>query len=216
MRKRFLSKNSDSLRFSLGTLVLILFCTFLLILSTFISLEMFYPVIPSAQDNVNGLKFENFFNMFTIIPQVPAVIFIGAMLGRKFAITSIVFYILIGLFLLPVFALGGGLTYFAQYGFGYILAYIPAVWILGYTLKGGMNIKNISLGVLYAILTIHVVGIAYMMIIACAKGDGWAFIKGWIVNQSGWKMVFDYVLSFALVYFTKLMRPVLWCFKKPY
>ncbi len=216
MKKRFVSRGGDSIRFSLGTLVLMLFCTFFLIVSTFISIDVFYPVIPTAQERVNGLTFEHFFKMFAIIPQVPAVIFIGALLGRKFAITSIIFYILIGLFLLPVFALGGGIGYFSQYGFGYILAYIPAVWALGYMLKDGFNIKNISLGVLYAVLTIHIVGIVYMAIIACAKGDGWAFIKGWIVNQSGWKVVFDYILSFALVYFTKLMRPVLWCYKKPY
>ncbi len=128
-KKKFVNKNVDSIRFSLGTLVLMLFCTFLLVVSTFISLDVFYPVIPTAQDGVNGLKLESFFKTFALIPQVPAVIFIGALLGRKFAITSIIFYILLGLFLLPVFALGGGITYFAQYGFGYILAYIPAVWL---------------------------------------------------------------------------------------
>ena len=148
--------------------------------------------------------------------QVPAVIFIGALLGRKFAITSIIFYILLGLFLLPVFALGGGITYFAQYGFGYILAYIPAIWLLGWALKDGLNLKSAALGVLYAVLAIHLIGIGYMAIIAMLKGDGWTFIKGWIINQSGWKIVFDYILSFALVYFTKLLRPLLWCYKKPY
>lgn len=216
MKKKFVNKSNDSIRFSLGTLVLMLFCTFLLIVSTFISIDVFYPVIPSAQDGVNGLKLENFFKTFAIIPQVPAVIFIGAFLGRKFAITSIVFYILLGLFILPVFALGGGVGYVLQYGFGYILAYIPAIVVLGHLLKEGMNIKNISLGVLYAVLMIHFVGIIYMATIAMLKGDGWTFIKGWIINQSGWKIVFDYILSFALVYFTKLLSPLLWCYKKPY
>ena len=99
------TKNNEDIRFSLGTLVLLLFCTFILVVSTFVSLDVFYPVIPSAQDGVNGLKWEDFFETFSIIPQVPAVIFIGALLGRKFATVSIVFYILLGLFLLPVFAL---------------------------------------------------------------------------------------------------------------
>jgi len=215
-KKRFVNKNADSIRFSLGTLVLTLFCTFLLVVSTFISVDVYYPVIPSAQDGVNGLALEHFFKTFAIIPQVPAVIFIGALLGRKFAITSIIFYILLGLFLLPVFALGGGISYFAQYGFGYILAYIPAVWLLGWALKDGLNLKSAALGVLYAVLAIHLIGIGYMAVIAGIKGDGWAFMKGWIINQSGWKVVFDYILSFALVYFTKLLRPLLWCYKKPY
>lgn len=215
-KKKFVNKNGDSIRFSLGTLVLMLFCTFLLVVSTFVSLDVFYPVIPTAQDGVNGLKLESFFKTFALIPQVPAVIFIGALLGRKFAITSIIFYILSGLFLLPVFALGGGISYFTQYGFGYILAYIPAVWILNRALKDGLNLKSAALGVLYSVLAIHLIGIGYMAIIAMFKNDGWMFIKGWIINQSGWKIVFDYILSFALVYFTKLLRPLLWCYKKPY
>lgn len=215
-KKKFVNKNNDSIRFSLGTLVLMLFCTFLLIVSTFISVDVYYPVIPSAQDSVNGLAIEHFFKSFVLIPQVPAVIFLGAFLGRKFAITSIIFYILLGLFLLPVFALGGGITYVVQYGFGYILAYIPAVCLLGWALKDGLNLKSVALGVLYAVLAIHLIGIVYMTIIVTIKGDGWTFIKGWVINQSGWKVVFDYILSFALVYFTKFLRPLLWCFKKPY
>ncbi|MCM1010224.1 MAG: biotin transporter BioY [Fusobacterium sp.] len=216
MKRRIFKKNNDNIRFSLGTLVLILFCTFLLVVSTFVTFDVYYPVIPSAQDSVNGLTLASFFKSFQIIPQVPAVILVGALLGRRLGVTAVILYILTGLFILPVFALGGGIKYFAQYGFGYILAYIPAVIALGFMLKKGMNFKNISLGVLLAVLTIHLTGILYMIVIALIKGDGWNFIKGWIINQSGWKVVFDYILSFALVYFTKLLRPLLWCYKKPY
>lgn len=216
MNRRILKKNNESIRFSLGALVLLLFCTFLLIISTFVTFDVYYPVIPTAQEGVNGLTLASFFKSFQIIPQVPAVILVGALLGRKFGVTSVIFYILTGLFLLPVFALGGGIGYFLQYGFGYILAYIPAVLVLGFMLKKGMNFKNIALGVLFAVLTIHLAGIVYMIVIALINGDGWHFIKGWIINQSGWKVVFDYILSFALVYSTKLLRPLLWCYKKPY
>ena len=184
-----------------------------MIVSTFVSLEVYYPVIPSAQE---GYSINNFFKLFTIIPQIPAVIFIGALLGRKLAITSVIFYILIGLFLFPVFALGGGWRYIFNYGFGYILAYIPAVWLLGMMLKDGFNIKNIALGVLYSVLAIHILGILYMITGAIIKDEGWLFIKGWIIHQSGWKIVFDYILSFTLVYGTKLLRPFIWCYKKPY
>ena len=216
MKKRRVKKNNDKLRFSLGTLVLILFCTFLLIVSTFISIDMYYPVIPSAQDKVHGLTLASFFSLFVIIPQVPSVVFVGSLLGRSFALTSVILYILIGLFLLPVFALGGGINYVFQYGFGYILAYMPAVWFLGKQLNLGLNLKNIALGVLYAVLIIHIVGIFYMALVVLFRGDGFAFIKSWIVNQSGWKIVFDYILSFAFVYLTKLLQPIMWCYKKPY
>jgi len=216
VKKRIFRKSNENIRFSLGTLVLMVFCTFLLIVSTFITIDVFYPVVPTAQDRVNGLTIDSFFKMFTIIPQIPAVIFVGALLGRKLGLTSVIFYILTGLFLLPVFALGGGIGYVFWYGFGYIFAYMPAVWFLGTSIKDGLNLKSISLGVLWAVLIIHIVGILYMTVIALLKGDGWNFIKGWIINQSGWKVLFDYILGFALVYFTKLLKPVLWCYKKPY
>lgn len=216
MKKKFLKKNNDNIRVSLGSLVLMLFCTFLLIVSTFITLDVFYPVLPAAQERVNGLTLESFYKTYLLIPQVPAVIFVGALLGRKLGVTSVVFYILIGLFFLPVFALGGGLGYFLQYGFGYILAYIPAVWVLGATLKNGFEFKNVLLGVLYAVTIIHVFGLFYMSVIAIIKGDGWSFIKTWLINQSGIKIFVDFVLGFAFVYFTKLLRPLLWCYKKPY
>ena len=215
-KKRIFRKKEDGIRFSLGTLVLILFCTFLLIVSTFVSLEVYYPAIPSAQADANGLSIKDFFKLFTIIPQIPAVIFVGALLGRKFAITSVIFYILIGLFLFPVFALGGGWKYIFNYGFGYILAYIPAVWVLGMMLKDGFNIKNIALGVLYSVLTIHILGFIYMLTGALIKDEGWLFIKGWLIHQSGIKIFFDYILSFTLVYGTKLLKPFIWCYKKPY
>ena len=80
----------------MGSLVLMLFCTFLLIVSTFITLDVFYPVLPAAQERVNGLTLESFYKMYLLIPQVPAVIFVGALLGRKLGVTSVVFYILIG------------------------------------------------------------------------------------------------------------------------
>ena len=49
-----------------------------------------------------------------------------AVSGKR--IYSILLYILLGLFAIPVFALGGGPKYIFEYGFGYILAYIPAVF----------------------------------------------------------------------------------------
>ena len=93
---------------------------------------------------------------------------------------------------------------------------VPLNKIVGIAGVSGSGKSSLALGVLYAVLAIHLIGIAYMAIIVTIKGDGWPFMKGWIINQSGWKVVFDYVLSFALVYFTRLLRPLMWCYKKPY
>jgi len=210
MKKRLYRKKNSEIIFSLGSFVLTLCCTFLLIVSTFVTVNIFYPSV-----GYNANSGEDFFKAFALIPQIPAVIFVGALLGKSLGITSVVLYILTGLFFLPVFALGGGMSYFAQYGFGYILAYIPAVWLLTTRINGIFSFKNVTLGVLYAVLTIHLTGIIYMTLIALIQGEGWNFIKGWIVYQSGLKILFDYMVSFALVYFVKAIQPILWCYRKP-
>lgn len=210
MKKRLYRKKSGEIIFSLGSFVLTLCCTFLLIVSTFITLNIFYPVL-----GYNANSGEDFFKAYALIPQIPAVIFAGALLGRNLGITSVVLYIITGLFLLPVFALGGGINYFTQYGFGYILAYVPAVWILTTKLNGIFNFKNILLGVLYSIALIHLTGVVYMVLIALLHGEGAEFIKGWIIYQSGIKVIFDFIMSFALVYLVKAIQPILWCYKKP-
>ena len=89
MKKKFLKKNNDNIRVSLGSLVLMLFCTFLLIVSTFITLDVFYPVLPAAQERVNGLTLESFYKMYLLIPQVPAVIFGGSAFVKCAGLTSV-------------------------------------------------------------------------------------------------------------------------------
>ena len=216
MKKHLYKKKNPEIRISLGSLVLMFFCVCLLIFSTFITVDVFYPVIPTAQDGVNGFNIGHFFKTYEIIPQIPAVILVGAILGRKLGITAVVIYILLGLLCIPIFALGGGLNYFSQYGFGYILAYIPAVFILTKFLKNGLYFKNITLGTFFAVIFIHLFGIAYMSVLALINSSGIEFVQNWIIYQSGWKVLFDFILSFVLVYVIKAFSFLLWCYRKPY
>ena len=52
-----------------------------------------------------NLTLQDYIYTYKIIPQVPIVMFAGAFLGRKYGIASILLYILLGLFVIPVFAL---------------------------------------------------------------------------------------------------------------
>ena len=89
MKKRLYRKKSGEIIFSLGSFVLTLCCTFLLIVSTFITLNIFYPVL-----GYNANSGEDFFKAYALIPQIPAVIFVGALLGRNLGITSVILYII--------------------------------------------------------------------------------------------------------------------------
>ena len=90
-----------------------------------------------------------------------------------------------------------------QYGFGYILAYIPAICIVGSILQEEYSFKNILKSVLYGVLVIHLLGIFYMLFLVVIKHNGFEFIKGWILTQSLLKIAYDYILSVFVVYLAK-------------
>ena len=206
------NNTKSGLKFSFSSLVLIIFCSFLLVISTFIKLNIIHFSIPSEMFSGRELKIQDYVHTFNLIPQVPAVMFIAGLLGRKFGLASVLIYILTGLFILPVFALGGGWRYFGEYGFGYILAYIPAVYLTGTILKSGFTYKNIGKAVFVGIFTIHIIGILYMLLVAGIKHEGLMFITGWILAQSGVKIIYDFIFSYLLVLAAKYLRLILWLY----
>lgn len=212
-RITLVKKEIDGIRFTFGSLLLILCCTFLIILATFLQLKITHFIIP--MDLFNGERtfvFKDFLYTYNLIPQIPVVMFVGAFLGRKYGIISILLYILLGLFAIPVFALGGGPKYIFEYGFGYILAYIPAVFFAGSILKSGFTVRNMLQAVVVGVLTIHLIGILYMLFIAGLKHEGMAFISGWIGAQSGIKIIYDMIFSFAALFVAKYAKIILWFF----
>ncbi len=196
-------EKNKKVRIPLLNILLVIACVFFLILSTFVQLKLVHPIIPHDIFSNNELTKEDFWYTYFLIPQIPAVLFVTGLMGRKLGMTSIVFYILLGLFGLPIFALGGGLGYLMQYGFGYILAYIPAVCIVGSILKEDYSFKNILKSVLYGVLVIHLLGIFYMLFLVVIKHGGVEFIKGWVLTQSLLKIAYDYILSVLVVYLAK-------------
>ncbi len=181
------------LKLSLWGLVLMFACAWLLVVSTFVQFELPNPFGQS-------IKF---------IPQIPVVLFAGVFLGRKYGLAAVILYIVTGLFWAPVFGLGGGMRYIFEYGFGYILAYIPAVFFSTSILQSGFFIKNIAQAALVGVLSIHIIGIIYMLLIAGIKHEDFSFMYSWIAAQSGEKIIYDLVLTFAAILLVKYLRPLL-------
>ena len=209
---RVVKKQVEGIRLSFGSLLLILCCTFLIILATFTQFNVNHFVIPSGVFSGEQLDIHDFIHTYKLIPQVPVIMFIGAFLGRKFGIMSALLYILLGLFVIPVFALGGGPKYLLEYSFGYILAYIPAIFFAGSILKSGFTNRNMLHASLVGVLTIHIIGVLYMLFIACLKHDGGVFMGGWIYSQSGIKILYDFIFSFASIFIAKYAKIILWFF----
>lgn len=208
--------NNQPLRLSLGVLVLIGLCSFLIVIATFTQFDFHHYIIPFDAFSYSGADFKDpsvmahFIKHYRYIPQIPAILFIVALLGRRFGIVSILVYILIGLFLAPVFALGGGLDYVFQYGFGYILGYIPAVFFAGSILKSGLTYRNMAQATLVGVLTIHIIGILYMTFMATLQKESMSLILGWIAAQSGTKIIYDLIVGFFAMIAAKITKKILW------
>lgn len=209
---KFIKKQIEGIRLSFGSLLLILCCTFLIILATFVQFNVTHFILPVGLFKGEDLVFADFVHTYKFIPQIPIVMFVGTFLGRKYGIMSILLYILLGLFVIPVFALGGGPKYILEYGFGYILAYIPAVFFADSILKSGFTNRNMIHAVLVGVLTIHLIGVLYMLFIAGLKHEGWAFMSGWICAQSGVKIIYDMIFSFMALFIAKYAKIILWFF----
>lgn len=207
---------NQPLKLNLGVLILTVICSFLIIIATFTQFEFNHFILPWDSFSYIGANFHDpkilahFMKHYRYIPQIPVIMFIAALLGRRFGLSSVLIYIIVGLFFAPVFALGGGLGYVFQYGFGYIIAYLPAVFFAGSILKSGLTYRNMAQATLVGVLTIHIIGILYMAFIAAIKKEGFELIFYWISAQSGSKIIYDLIFSFIAMILAKLTKKLLW------
>lgn len=110
----------------------------------------------------------------------------------------------------PVFALGGGISYFMEYGFGYLLAFIPAVFLVGIFLKNNNNALKICAVAATGVCTIHLLGILYMLLIAVLRHAPMELVLNWIATQSSVQILYDIFFSVLAIYLGKLAKKVLW------
>ena len=207
--------NGEPIRITIGTLIMTALCVILLIIATFTQITVHHPYIPYdalyylGQDHSEIEIIKHFMKSYDYIPQIPMIFFIVALMGRKFGITAIVMYIILGMFF-PIFALGGGISYLFEYGFGYILAYLPAVFFAGTLLKGKTDYLRIPVISLVGVVTIHVLGILYMLFISTVRQAPWEIVASWISSQSGIQMLYDIFFTIIAVILGKQLRKLLW------
>jgi len=205
----------EPIKVTLGTLVMTCLCVIFLIIATFSQITVHHPYIPSdalyylGQDYLSTNILKHFIKSYDYIPQIPMIFFIVALMGRKFGITAIILYILLGMFF-PVFALGGGISYLFEYGFGYILAYLPAVFFAGTLLKGKTDYLRIPVISLIGVITIHVLGVLYMLFVSTLRHAPWNLVTSWISSQSGVQILYDVFFTIIAIILGKQLRKLLW------
>ena len=208
-KMRRLDGKQKKVKIPINNFILVILCTLLIVCATFINIDIKHYIIPQGFSFGKTYTPQDFIYSFSIIPQIPVLMFICSVLGRKLALTSTCLFVILGLFAIPVFALGGGFGYIGEYSFGYILAFIPAVFVAGSFLYKKYSFLNMVLAAITGVLVIHLCGILYMMIIALIKTNGGIFIKTWIHSQSGVKIIYDIVLSFIGILIGKYIHEFL-------
>ncbi len=200
--------------FSLGSLVVVCLCLLLLIIATFTQLNLVH-YWPDAENNI-GFALST--KKYLYIPQIPLVLFIAAILGARFGSFVIILYLIMGFFIWPVFALGGGLGYVKSYFFGYILGYFFAIVFASRVLYyDKFSCKSMIYASLIGVLSIHFCGILYTGILGIFRLVNFAFIKEALsTTLGGEKIIYDLVFSFVFIALSIPIKSILWLAMKNY
>ena len=109
-------------------------------------------------------KSSNSFEM-PITWQIPTIILLTIIFSGKVVFRAFTIYIILGLFISPVFHQGGSIGYLLTPSFGYLLGAYPLIKIIdNLNKKNKINIKFFLLNGFFAISTMHLIGIFYSFI----------------------------------------------------
>ncbi|MCD8378370.1 MAG: biotin transporter BioY [Candidatus Gastranaerophilales bacterium] len=207
----------EPVKFRLGTLILIALSVLLIIMATFTELHFthFYipiDIIPHWGNYITdeGINLSGFIKTVKYIPQVPVIFFILGLLDRKYSIVTVLIYMILGFTQYPIFAMGGGWRYIFQYGVGYILAYLPALFFAGSILNRKYNFTNILKSVIAGVVIINIIGALVLLIIACLKHENGLMIKNLLYSMSGFKFIYDIIFSVIAIYLSLIVKRIFW------
>lgn len=222
MKKRIL-KNVQKTKFikrfpdvNLGSFIVALICAFFILISTFTPIPQLILTIPQ-EALINPSVFfakidslEKITSIFYYIPQIPIVLMIASMLGVRLGILAVIIYIIAGLAGLPVFAGGGGMNYYLQHGFGYIIGFIPGVFTAGNIISVKPKSLTKLRAALVGVTSVHVTGIIYLAAVLLVKHESIFTIFGWIWQLSGMQFFYDIIYAFIAILIGRLLRKLLW------
>ncbi len=132
------------------------------------------------------------------------------LLGAKLGTISVLVYLIIGLVGLPVFAAGGGPQYVLRPGFGFLLGFLLAAFIIG------LLMEKTKANKLWQYILISAVGEFVYYLVGAVY---FYFMKNLYVGDAvGWKVVVveyclitvvpDFILCIAAALLTTRLRPI--------
>ena len=138
------------------------------------------------------------------------VLMAGFLLGAKLASLSVIVYLCIGLVGIPVFAAGGGPTYILRPGFGFLLGFVLAAFLIGLLtdkMKAG-KVYQMLLPATVGLIAYYGIGAIYFYCIKnfyAATPISWAVV---VVDYCLITVIPDFILCVAAAAFSAKLRPV--------
>ena len=137
--------------------------------------------------------------------QIPTVILLTLIFHKKVIFRAFSIYIILGLFIFPVFHQGGSIGYLLTPNFGYLLGYYPLIKIIdNLNTRNKINVSNFLKNGLIAIVAMHLTGIFYnfMQIIFYSQFNLFLYNLG---KYSLGKIGYHFLMLFPLLL---LIRPI--------
>ena len=126
-----------------------------LVITSILSVYIPLPFIYKSSNNLE----------FPITWQIPTIILLTLIFHKKVVFIAFSMYIILGLFIFPVFHQGGSLGYLLTPNFGYLLGYYPLIKIIdNLNNRNKLKVSNFLKNGFIAIVAMHLTGIFYNFI----------------------------------------------------
>ena len=115
-----------------------------------------YIPLPFIYKSINNIE-------LPITWQIPTIILLTLIFHKKVVLRAFSIYLILGLFIFPVFHQGGSIGYLLTPNFGYLLGVYPLIKIIDNSNSKKLNVNFLKNGFL-AIVAMHLTGIFYNFI----------------------------------------------------
>ena len=167
-----------------------------LIITTMLTVYIPLPLIDKSSDSLE----------LPITWQIPTIIFLTLIFQKKVVFKAFSIYIILGLFIFPVFHEGGSMGYLLTPNFGYLLGVYPLIKIIdNLNNRSEINVGNFLKNGLIAIGAMHLTGIFYNFIQSIFYSQFNLFIYN-LGKYSLGKIGYHLLMLFPLLLLIKLIK----------
>ncbi len=196
-------------RFHLTILLAMLWCFILFGLSPMLVVHLADPIVWFQKHQLSSLSYSF---------QIPIVILIAAVLGNRYGFLTIFLYLCLGFLGVPLFAGGGGLSYFSEPSMGYLLGFLGVPWViqrvvtLAYQDKGWCRGRSlwILMAAFLGVSIVHLCGVLGIFLQGVQGLLSWASVQQWLLHLSWPGILYDFLFSFIAVALVRFFRILFW------